>query len=40
MSGFDGESFAGNILLIIVIALLIFGSTDIETLTGAPASSE
>ncbi|MDT3426452.1 Sec-independent protein translocase protein TatA [Paenibacillus forsythiae] len=39
MSSFDGESFAGNILLIIVIALLIFGSTDIEDLTGAPSSS-
>lgn len=39
MSGFDGENFAGNILLIIAIALFICGSTDIEDLTGAPSSS-
>lgn len=35
MSEFDGEKFANNVLLIIVITLLIFGSTDIEDLTGA-----
>lgn len=39
MSDFDGEGFAVNILLVIVIALLIMGSTDIEDLTGAPTSS-
>lgn len=38
MDSFDGEDFAGGILLIIVIALLIYGSTDIKTLTGAPTA--
>lgn len=38
MDSFDGEEFAGGILLIIVIALLIYGSTDIKNLTGAPAA--
>ncbi|WP_280114381.1 hypothetical protein [Paenibacillus camerounensis] len=35
---FDGEHFAGGLLLVIVIALLIYGSTDIKDLTAAPAS--
>ncbi|WP_277815829.1 hypothetical protein [Paenibacillus sp. DMB5] len=35
---FDGEEFAGGLLLVIVIALLIYGSTDIKTLTAAPTS--
>ncbi|WP_342562695.1 hypothetical protein NST84_24425 [Paenibacillus sp. FSL R7-0345] len=35
---FDGEEFAGGLLLVIVIALLIYGSTDIKNLTAAPAS--
>lgn len=39
MSEFDGENFAGNVLLIIVITLLIFGSTDIEKLSGAPTAT-
>ncbi len=38
MDSFDGEDFAGGILLIIVIALLIYGSTDIKNLTGAPSA--
>lgn len=38
MSEFDGEGFASGIILIIVIVLLIFGSTDIDTLTGAPST--
>lgn len=38
MDSFDGEDFAGGILLIIVIALLIYGSTDIKDLTGAPTA--
>lgn len=39
MSNFDGENFANNVLLIIVITLLIFGSTDIENLSGAPTAT-
>ncbi|WP_280818661.1 hypothetical protein [Paenibacillus ihuae] len=35
---FDGENFAGALLLVIVIALLIYGSTDIKDLTAAPTS--
>ncbi len=38
MDNFDGEDFAGGILLVIVIVLLIFGSTDIKDLTAAPTS--
>ncbi len=36
MSGFDGKGFTSGILLIILIFLLIFGSTNIEDLTDAP----
>lgn len=36
MDSFDGEGFAGGILLVIAIVLLIYGSTDIKDLTGAP----
>lgn len=36
MDSFDGEGFAGGLLLVIVIMLLIYGSTDIKNLTGAP----
>lgn len=36
MDSFDGEGFAGGLLLVIVIVLLIYGSTDIKNLTGAP----
>lgn len=38
MDDFDGEEFAGGILLVIVIALLVFGSTEIKNLTGAPTA--
>ncbi len=38
MDDFDGEEFAGGILLVIAIALLIFGSTEIKNLTGAPTA--
>lgn len=38
MDSFDGEGFAGGILLVIVIALLIYSSTDIKNLTGAPTA--
>lgn len=34
MSEFDGEKFANNVLLIIVITLLIFGSTNLEDISG------
>lgn len=37
MDSFDGEGFAGGLLLIIAILLLIYGSTDIKNLTGAPS---
>ncbi|WP_332694940.1 hypothetical protein [Halalkalibacter lacteus] len=35
-SGFDGKALTGGIMLIILLFLLIFGSTDIEDLTDAP----
>jgi len=38
MSQFDGVEFAQGVLLVLAIVLLIFGSTDIETLTAAPTS--
>jgi len=36
MGNFDGVQFVDCIFLIILIALLIFGSTDLEGLTNAP----
>jgi Sec-independent protein translocase protein TatA len=36
MSTFDGIGFTGGILLVILVLLLIFGSTKIEDLTDAP----
>ncbi|SET16164.1 hypothetical protein SAMN03159358_0885 [Paenibacillus sp. NFR01] len=38
MEDFDGEGFAGGILLVLAIALLLFGSEDIQNLTAAPTS--
>lgn len=37
MGEVDGEKFAESIILVILIALFFFGSTDIEGLTTAPA---
>lgn len=36
MSGFDGIGFTGGVIVVILIFLLIFGSTDIEDLSDAP----
>ncbi|WP_269845705.1 hypothetical protein [Salipaludibacillus keqinensis] len=33
---FNGTGFIGLILVIIFIALVLFGSTDLENLTNAP----
>ncbi|WP_368504893.1 twin-arginine translocase TatA/TatE family subunit [Alkalihalophilus sp. As8PL] len=33
---FDGASFPGLIIIGVLIALLVFGSTDIRDLTDAP----
>ncbi|RAP30849.1 hypothetical protein C2W64_00016 [Brevibacillus laterosporus] len=36
MNNFDGEGFSELILIIILIALLLFGSTDIIGLSAQP----
>ncbi len=36
MSEFDGIKFSESLILIIVVVLLFFGSTNIENLTDAP----
>ncbi|MBR2563494.1 MAG: hypothetical protein IKE29_02620 [Paenibacillus sp.] len=36
MSEFDGVGFANMLILFILIVLFVFGSTDIETLSGTP----
>ena len=36
MSEFDGVEFANMLILLILIVLLAFGSTDIDTLSGTP----
>lgn len=38
MGQFDGEGFSEWIVVIILVALFFYGSNNIETLTGAPAS--
>lgn len=35
---FDGTQFIDIILIVLFISLLLFGSTDIKTLTNAPTS--
>ncbi|MEN1988834.1 MULTISPECIES: hypothetical protein [Paenibacillus] len=37
-SAFDGVGFAELLIAFILIMLFVFGSTDIETLSGAPTS--
>lgn len=39
MSEFDGIGFSEALILIIVVVLLFFGSTDIENLTDAPSKA-
>lgn len=36
MGYFDGVQFTDSLFLIILLVLLIFGSTDLENLTNAP----
>jgi len=33
---FDGEYFAESVIILILISLLIFGSTDLKDITDAP----
>lgn len=33
---FDGEYFSESILVLILVSLIIFGSTDLEDVTDAP----
>ncbi len=35
---FDGIGFSGIIVIVVLIFLLIFGSTDIENLSNAPSA--
>ncbi|MGN7388094.1 hypothetical protein [Sporosarcina sp. SAFN-015] len=35
-TGFSGSSFINVVILIVLLLLVIFGSTDISKLTGAP----
>lgn len=36
MSEFDGVGFAETLIVLILVVLLVFGSTDIDTLSGTP----
>lgn len=38
MGEFDGEKFAEFLILVIVIGLLFYGSTEIADYTGSPTS--
>jgi hypothetical protein len=39
MSNFDGEYFSEGLIIIILVALFFFGSTDIEDLSATPTKS-
>ncbi|MFC8689104.1 hypothetical protein ACFU8X_14330 [Brevibacillus porteri] len=39
MKNFDGESFSESVLFLILLALLIFGSTDIAGLSAQPTKA-
>lgn len=39
MSEFDGIGFAELLIVLILVVLFAFGSTDIDTLTGSPTST-
>lgn len=39
MSEFDGTGFAELLIVLILVVLFVYGSTDIGTLTGSPTST-
>ncbi|MFS0858743.1 MULTISPECIES: hypothetical protein [Paenibacillus] len=39
MSDFDGTGFAELLIVVILVVLFVFGSTDIDGLTDSPSSS-
>ncbi len=39
MSDFDGTGFAELIIVVILVFLFVFGSSEIDTLTGSPTST-
>lgn len=39
MSDFDGTGFAELLIVVILVILFVFGSSDIDTLTGSPTST-
>lgn len=39
MSDFDGTVFAELLIVVILVILFVFGSSDIDTLTGSPTST-
>ncbi|GAS83190.1 hypothetical protein PAHA3_3268 [Paenibacillus amylolyticus] len=39
MSDFDGNGFAELLIIVILVVLFVFGSSDIDDLTDAPSQS-
>jgi hypothetical protein len=39
VSEFDGESFAEFIIIVILVAMIFYGSSDIEGLSASPTQS-
>jgi Sec-independent protein translocase protein TatA len=39
MSDFDGNGFAELLIIVILVVLFVFGSSDIDSLTDAPSQS-
>ena len=39
MSDFDGTGFAELIIVVILVVLFVYGSSDIDDLTDSPSSS-
>lgn len=39
MSDFDGNGFAELLIIVILIVLFVFGSSDIDDLTDSPSQS-
>ncbi|PYE47512.1 hypothetical protein DFQ00_113106 [Paenibacillus barcinonensis] len=39
MSEFDGVGFAETLIILILVVLFVFGSTDIETLSSTPTNT-
>ncbi len=39
MSNFDGNGFAELLIIVILVVLFVFGSSDIDDLTDSPSQS-